>query len=63
MSKKRSISFTVTDEMEEYLNNLSNELGINRSAVITMIINQYKQGVDTINTLSKAMKMTEENKK
>lgn len=59
MSKKKSISFTVNKEMEKYLNDLSEKLGMNRSSVITMIINQYKQGVDTVSALGKAMNMVE----
>jgi len=39
---KKSLSFTASKEMEKYLNELSEKMGMNRSAVITMIINEYK---------------------
>jgi len=59
MTKKKSISFSVNDELENYLNELSEKMGINRSSVITMIINQYRQGMQTVDALNKAMKMIE----
>jgi predicted DNA-binding protein len=62
MRKKRSISFTVNDDIENYLNNLSEKLGMNRSAVITMIINQYRQGNEALNTLKQSMQLIEEEK-
>jgi antitoxin component of RelBE/YafQ-DinJ toxin-antitoxin module len=63
MSKKKSISFTVNKDMENYLNQLSEKLGMNRSSVITMILNQYRQGVETVTALGKAMDMVEKQEK
>ena len=64
MARKRpTVTFSTSKEIEKYLNDLSESLGMNRSSVITMIINQYKQGVDTVQALNKAMDMVEKQEK
>lgn len=60
---KPTVSFSTSKEMENYLNDLSESLGMSRSSVITMIINQYRQGVDTVQALGKAMEMIEKQEK
>ena len=60
---KRSLSITFSKDIRKYLDDLSEKLGMNRSAVVTMIINQYRQGTDTADALIKAMNLVEEEKK
>lgn len=38
---KKRITITLSKEIEKKLDKISNEFGMNKSAIITMLINQY----------------------
>lgn len=53
-----NIGTNVLDKIDQY----ANEMGVNRSAAITFLCNQYFQGIEAMTTLKDTTKMVEEQK-
>lgn len=53
-----NIGTNVLDKVDQY----ANEMGVNRSAAITFLCNQYFQGIEAMATLKDTTKMVEEHK-
>ena len=54
-----NIGTNVLDKIDSY----ANEMGVNRSAAITFLCNQYLNGIEAMSTLKDTTKVLEENKK
>lgn len=54
-----NIGTNVLDKIDSY----ANEMGVNRSAAITFLCNQYFNGIEAMSTLKDTTKVLGENKK
>lgn len=59
----QKISINVGTNVLDKIDNYANELGVNRSAAITFLCNQYFNSIEAMSTLKDTTKVLEENKK
>jgi len=64
MSKKVQMSIMVTPEIFQYIESMSNELGMSKSAYVNMVMVNHKRGSSLLDALPEiARQVNEERKK
>jgi len=60
MTKLKRINLNINEEIIDRVDKDAEEMGLTRTALITLMINQYYKGVDTIALLSKLAPILEQ---